>query len=255
MSDHPIRDTRPRTLASWRLRDSRNMDTITEPNNIGFDFAGKDIPKYKFLYTVSFQFGERLSQSLGEYGGWTLDEMGSNTFPCKSVSRPNISISYVDINSYNFRYKVATKTDFGTVTLTMYDDNKNSVHNLVSRYLDAISPIALRTRDDYHIRDMLQEFASLGPLPNGEHDGLIRAMRVRHHVNMNNSHESEDRKWVDYDYINPKIQTIALDELDMSVSDVSTISITFTFDSVSISDNMNVHDGIAIVGGVENVGL
>lgn len=241
MSDMPphVRDARPRTLASWRLRDSRNMDTVTEPNNIGFDFAGKDIPKYKFLFTVSFDFGDAMLAALNRRSRITSENMDSNdmsknVFACRNVTRPNITISYADINSYNYRYKVATRTDYGTVTLTMYDDNKNRAHNVVTEYLKLVSPIANKPPNAVSEGLNIQEWASLGPLPTDEPNGLIRAMRVTHHVNSDNIADDDAARYVVYDYVNPRMQSIAYDELDMSVSDVSSIALTFVYDSVNI---------------------
>lgn len=244
MAGRPVRESRPTTLAAWRLINSRSPDTNIENANIGFELAGRDIPKYKFLYTVSFEFGEHLAQSMRTHGGGWTNNLASNSFPCKNVTRPNVNVSYVDVNSYNYRYKVATKVDYGTVTITAYDDNKNTVHRMVTSYLDAISPImGKESGSSYYMKDSMQDWASLGPLPHEEVDGIIRTMRVYHHVNANNSDLTTDRKWVAYDYINPKLQLISMDELDMSVSDVSTISLTFVYDSVYIHNNFDTRQG------------
>lgn len=251
MRNNYVRDYRARTLASWTMRRSSQSDGPSETANTGFELAGRDVPKYKFLYTVSFEFGDRLMADMRNDGGGWLPDMASNVFPCKTATRPNINISYTDVNSYNYRYKVATKTDYGTTSLTIYDDNKNSVHNLVTNYLATVSPVSIRPAgDSYYLRDAIQEFASLGPLPIDEADGLIRTMRVRHYVNRNNNDDPNDRKWISYDYVNPKIQSISLDELDMSASDVSTISLTFVYDSVHMYDNYSnrSHTGTVTIG-------
>lgn len=237
-NDEITRDSRPVTLASWKLRHSSGSGTFTEAANIGSDFAGRDIPKYKFLFTVSFEFGPALLAALKRDDAYFVEHMDSNdmsknAFACKNVTRPNISVNYADINSYNFRYKVATKTDYGTVTLILYDDNKNKSHKVVSEYLKLISPIA-NTTSGGQIRDVIQRWASLGPLPQDEAEGLIHKMRVTHHVNANNNDAADGHRYVAYDYINPKIQSINFDELDMGVSDVNTISVTFVYDSVNI---------------------
>src|SRR5690606_19124328 len=141
------------------------------------------------------------------------------------------------------RYKVATRVDYGTVTVTFYDDNKNSAPRVFEEYLKRVSPIANRkSGNSYYARDplndgqnVLQAWASLGPLPQSAADGLIRTMRVSHYYHSTYNDTEGDHSVIHYDYINPKIQQFIWDELDMSQSDVSTISATFVYDSVNIT--------------------
>ncbi len=225
-----VRDRQPRNLTAWRLSNEK-YSRLPQSANIGTDFAGRDVPKMKFLFTVSFEFGPTLSQYLNPGS----EDMARIEYACKNVTRPNINVNYAEVNSYNYRYKVATRTDYGTVTLTLYDDNKNTAHGFISDYLSNISPIANVARGpSYYLRENIQEWASLGPLPIDEADGLIKSMRVTHHYPENNSQGVSGHKKIHYDYINPKIQTFNLDDLDMSASDVNTIGMTFVYDSVNI---------------------
>lgn len=242
------RESSPRPLTNWRLY--RDQVAGGSPANVGTEFAGSDAPKLKFLFTVSFEFGETLRTKLSAGS----DDMGSATYGCKNVTRPNININYVDVNSYNYRFKVATKTDYGQVSLTLYDDNKNTAHNLFTKYLYEISPISrIPPGPDYKLTDQpMQRFASLGPLPTMEAAGLIQRMRVTHHVNSNYDDDPNSVRWVRYDYANPKIQSFSLDELDMSVSDASAITINFVYDSVRVTSNITSPE-FAEVGTVETL--
>lgn len=248
-----VHDSRVRNLTAWRLTNDRT--TPGQKANIATEFAGRDVPKMKFLFTVSFEFGKTLQgiSSNPDFDS-TLqfkpnpgsDEMASIEYACKNVARPNINVNYVEVNSYNYRYKVATRTDVGTVTLTLYDDNKNTAHHLFSEYLAQISPVAkVPGGDAYYLKENIQEWASLGPLPTEEADGLIRKMRVTHHFPENNSLSASNYARIHYDYVNPKIQSFGLDELDMSTSDVNMITLTFVYDSVNV-----VYDGAAAPRGV-----
>ena len=220
-------DNLPRTLTAWRLSSNQY-----ELGNSGINIGNTDAPKTKFLYTVSFDFNSELKINAGD------EDMSRNAYPCKSVTRPTININYADVNSYNYRYKVATRTDVGTVTISFYDDNKNTAHRLLSNYLKMVSPIARkRSGDSYYLNDSpLQDWASLGPLPTRWANGLIRTMRVTHHYNSGLRDDETFYNRIHYDYINPKIQMFNWDELDMGASDAPMISATFVFDSVNIVD-------------------
>jgi hypothetical protein len=229
-----VRDRTPQTLTAWQLSNDIPGTPGALPVNIGSEFAGYDAPKLKFLFTLSFELGETLEFNQGS------DDMGQIVYACKSASRPNINVNYVEVNSYNYRYKVATRTDVGTVTVTFYDDNKNTAHAILQGYLNAISPVSNKERGtNYYLKDDIQQWASLGPLPQNDADGLIKSMRITQHYNSGYSSDPSYFSKVHYDYINPKIQQFNWDELDMSASDASMISVTFVYDSVNITVEHN----------------
>ena len=83
---------------------------------------------------------------------------------------------------------------------------------------------------------------SVGPLgrgPGGE-QGLIEYITLRHWFWSEAERRGDESgdvpqiQYVEYQYLNPKIINMTLDELDMSQSDVSTIMFNFTYDSVFI---------------------
>lgn len=227
-----VRDEKPQRLTAWQLTNDTAGTFGSQNVNIATEFAGYDAPKMKFMFTVSFEFGPTLS---GLNAG--SDDLAANTYACKNVTRPNVNINYVEVNSYNYRYKVATRTDYGTVSLTLYDDNKNTAHGLFSDYLANISPVAQKARGTsyYNRTEDIQGWASLGPLPTDEADGLIKSMRVTHHYHGTYQDDPSGWRRIHYDYINPKIQSFNLDELDMSASDVNVIGLTFVYDSVNVT--------------------
>ncbi|QDJ96505.1 hypothetical protein Xoosp13_319 [Xanthomonas phage Xoo-sp13] len=227
-------DRVPVSLTTWKLTNDRSFG-FRELANAGLELGGYDAPKTKFLFTVSFDTSLQLPIEPGS------DNMSLNKYACKNVSRPNININYVEVNSYNYRYKVATRTDYGAVTISFYDDNKNTAHTLLRAYLNAVSPISIReSGDSYYLRnDDIQAWASLGPLPTNDADGLIKTMRVTHHYNSGYRPTSDYFSRVHYDYINPKIQSFNWDELDMGTSEAPVISATFVYDSVNIIEEHN----------------
>jgi hypothetical protein len=244
----PHRDTQIHTLSAWTLI---NDGGYWDPGaaNAGREFAGNDMPKQRFMFTVSFETDPHLNINPGS------DDLSENQYACKTASRPNITFTYQDVNAYNYRFKVKTKADYGTVTVSFYDDNKNTAHNLFRNYLMAVSPIALQMSGGsyYDQNSLLQRWASIGPLPNECPDGLIRTMRVAHHYSDAMITDDSAHQQVFYDYINPKVQSFVLDDLDMSTSDAPLITITFVYDSVNIFYSDPTMDTVADLGPVPEV--
>ena len=227
--DEVANDAYPRRLTTWAMY--RDGDTNTRVQNLATEFAGRDAPKLKFLFTVEFDIDE----SIRDYLDLGSREMGEIKYACKMATRPNVQVNYADVNMYNYRFKVATKVDYGSVTLSLYDDNKNLAHNLFLYYLNAISPVSNKPPEQYDLRgDPIQEWASLGPLPESAKFGLIKRMTVTHHYSNTYADDGESsHKSINYHYMNPKIQQFNLDELDMGVgSEASMITLTFVYDSV-----------------------
>jgi len=200
-------------------------------------FATTEQPKLKFLFTVTFYPREE-NMTLPETG---VDNMDENSFALKRATRPNPQITYQDVNFYNYRTKIATKTDYGTVSLTFYDDVVHRAHSIFTNYLTTVSPIFSVNKDQI---DLLKEIdddtglirgSSIGRLNKGA--GPFKYMRVTHYMINPMGNDPMDRtmsQMVHYDYINPKIVNFNLDELDMSQSDVSSIEFVFNYDSVNV---------------------
>lgn len=189
------------------------------------DNMGMTPPKFKFNFTV--QFIPRISLP---YQGNT--EMAEMAWQVKSHTRPKPKIIYQPVNFYNFRTNVATNTDYGSATVSFYDDPQNKAHALIERYLSAVSPVYGRNQGE---ADNLDRFgqgnaASIGPLSSNRH-GPIKAIIVTHHYYLNGP------KRTTYEYINPKFSDIDLDDLDMSVSEPSMVTMTFNFDTFNVKNS------------------
>ena len=190
------------------------------------DFGGSDAPKQKFTFTAIFTF----RSSLGVKGA---EDMKSIKLALKTATRPSPIISYHEVNYNNFRTKVAVKADPGAVTITMYDDVKNRAHDIFEHYLTTVSPItnlkkAQADRLDLRGQDGGNESsASIGILNENRH-GILHDIRITHHFGPEKIH---------YDYLNPKITTMTLDDLDMTVSEAPIVTLNFNYDSVNIVKN------------------
>lgn len=187
-------------------------------------------PKLSFLFTVEFGF----RSMSGDRGHEKLETI---QYDLKSASRLNMQVNQEDVNYYGYRAKVGTKINFGTVKLVFYEDSLNLSNNLFVQYFSTISPLfkgfigktVITTGDE---AESLGNggTSTVGPLPSGEEDGPIKYMMVHHHylTGQDNKHTTT------YTYINPKIESLELDELDMTSSNASTVGITFTVEGVTV---------------------
>lgn len=224
----PVRDTEIHNLAAWRL--FRNNSPQPQIQDVATEFAGADAPKSRFLFTVQFEVSDSLGIDLGN------EDMAMNRYSCKSATRPSQTIEYQDVNSYNYRFKVATKVDNGTATVVFYDDNKNTALNIIRNYMMTVSPIARRKSGSSYYNDQedVQLWAGIGPLPDNEKGGVIKTLTVNHHYASTYRDDAQNHQIVSYDYINPKLQNFVMEDLDMSTSEASMITLTFVYDSVNI---------------------
>jgi hypothetical protein len=193
------------SLGFWKLT-GENADTSEE-------FT---IPKAKFTYTVKFDF--RGNSGPDETGSYDMKTM---RFGVKQTTRPNPIIAYTEVNRYGLRTKVATRMDYGQFNISFYDDQDNMAHNIFKNYIEKLSPISKLPKASADGLADNDKAVGIGPLD--KEYGIIQAVTLVHHGWKQNTI---------YEYLNPKIVTVTLDELDMSVSDPSSISFTFNCDSV-----------------------
>jgi len=261
----------------WRLTQSNlrdgNMATSSFDTQTADDFAGADHPKYKFNYVISFNYRDTIKKALPDRASFGADEtqttnqdkMRSVSFGIKQASRPNPSVVYQDINIYNYRTKVATKVDYGTITLVFYDDVNNRAHDIFSTYLRTISPIANVSNTLYanmydtiaqgEVQDSaFPDVSSLGVLNNAESLGPIQSITLTQMLPFRSDGVSASESSVQYIYMNPKITNMNLDDVDATVSDVSTVAMTFVYDSVYVN---KLHSDLTTVtvGGVNSTAL
>lgn len=205
-------------------------------------------PKYKFLFVVQFLPEAGYSALSGSDFG-PLDM----AFTVKRSSRPNVRFQMEDVNYYNFRTKVITKTEFEEMTMSFHDDNLNFATEFYNAYLRAMSPITGLEPGAVGLEHRGMDFVG-NTLVNGQIIGAIQANKYA----ASSGPLAEDRKQVFseirlyhvfdagnrmtvYRFMNPRITTLTPDELDMSVGSEGTeLALTFNYDSVYIDTDVSI---------------
>ena len=210
-------------------------------------------PKYKFLFMVQFITAAGYSE---------LDEtMRGMAFVVKKSTRPKVTYQTENVNYYNYRTKLITKTEFDEMTMSFHDDTLNNTMNFYASYLKAMTPIAnlspeqAPTQSSFEqqgmsfVGNMLQGSeglavptnkyaASLGPLNNDNKQGIFKETILYHVFNSGTMVNV-------YHFINPRITQLVPDDVDMMVGNEGTeLSINFSYDTMFIETKpMQALDG------------
>jgi hypothetical protein len=206
-------------------------------------------PKYKFLFVVQFLPNAAYSAlSAADFGPLDM------AFTIKKSTRPNIKFVHDDVNYYNFRTKVATKTEFEEMTMSFHDDTMNFATQFYTAYLRAMSPITgLTPEERFNIEEKGMDFvgntlkakeiiknidgnrysASHGLLA-GDNKEIFNEIRIYHLFDFGN-------RMTVYRFMNPRIGHLAPDDLDMSVgNEGSELSLSFNYDSVYVDADVSL---------------
>lgn len=207
-------------------------------------------PKYKFLFVVQF-VPEAGYSPLGGQAYGPLDM----AFVVKRSTRPNLRYQSEDVNYYNFRTKVITRTEFEEMTMSFHDDTMNFGTQFYKSYMQAMTPITnLETVDSNLMESSGMNFGAtqtynqiLDQIPAdvgaASHGTLADdAKQIFKEIVLYHLFDNGNRMNV-YRFFNPRINQLQLDDLDMSVgTEGSEISMSFVYDSVFIDPDVSVAD-------------
>lgn len=206
------------------------------------DLIGR-APKYKFLFIIEFVPSAPYA-SLNDADRGPLNM----AFVVKRTSRPNVKFVHSDVNYYNYRTKVATRTEFEDMSMTFHDDTQNHAVEFYRSYMRAMSPITgIENPDTALLEQSGMAFIDNSNLPNevnntieanrysaskgplaGDVKQIFSEIRVYHVYD--NGHMMNVHR-----FLNPKISSLSLDDLDMSQGSEGTeMSMIFNYDSVYI---------------------
>ena len=216
-------------------------------------------PKFKFLFVVQFV----PESGYGPLGGQDFGPLDM-AFTVKHSTRPNIRFQTEDVNYYNFRSKVVTKTEFEEMSMTFHDDTLNLGTQFYKAYLQAMAPITSWQAVSSDLMEQLgMDFVGSTQRTNEIINQIPADATAASHGTL-----ADDRKQIFkeivvyhlfdngnrmnvYRFFNPRISQMNLDDLDMSIgSEGNEISINFAYDSVFIDPDVSVSNN----GGKYNLG-
>jgi hypothetical protein len=167
-------------------------------------------PKFKFIFKVKFQGFEGMGNSDFYYYVHRCD-------------KPNITFEHQDVNYYNFRSRVLTKTIFQPISMTLLDEVGNSVNDFFVKYMLTMSGQA---NGKSGIDSGFGEASSTNPYKRGYSGG--KAIIVNQ-IFANGLYTNE------FKFINPRIESFQFDELNMEDNAGSLLTLQFTYDSIAMN--------------------
>lgn len=211
-------------------------------------------PKLKFLFRVEFLFKPEI---LEQYQAQTAAWKNNFTFLIKSVDRPKVDFEYEEINQYNFRTKVLKMIKHRELTMTFSDDVGNTVYEFFRFMLMVHSPITRRSAGSSHnIADYtsssstgngmlfsgnlgnLEDSASRGVL-NTDVGNAIQAIKITQMFVQPGSAQHDldtGAKEVSFIFINPRMVSFDLDDLNHETSEANLFTMQFDYDSMVLTD-------------------
>lgn len=193
----------------------------TNPNPQGLQFQSKsgewtalhyadDLvahhPKFKFIFKVKFE------------GFGANDEFYYYVHRC---DKPNVLFNHTDVNYYNFRTRVMTSMIFQPISITFLDEIGNSINDFFVKYLSSVSGQA---DGKWGIDNGFGDATGTKPYKYGYAGG--KAIIVAQ-IFGNGLYANE------YKFINPRIESMQFDELNMEDNAGSMMTMQFSYDSLS----------------------
>lgn len=209
-------------------------------------------PKFKFLFVVQFEFTEPYASKFKDIHA---------AFVVKNSSRPNINFEHEELNMYNFWTKVPKRTVYEPMTMRFYDDNHNQAMTLYNAYLKAMSPIA-NLPFEQKMEDVSGAFENIsmdfnnmnkggafpGPAPTHKYASSygptagVDTKNIFKRITLFHVYR-EGRLMNVYNFFNPKIISMELDDLDMADNgNGSEMSFQFVYDAMHITTGYQVSD-------------
>ena len=200
--------------------------------------------KFKFLFVAQINFKKNYLNLVN------IDP----SFLIKTADRPVVTYEYEDINTYNFHTKIAKRSTFAPVKMTFYDDEQNTAVSFYNAMLRLMSPKANNISELTVASDGMNfgnlsasatgrdsstqgipgyvHGASVGPML-GTDTSIIESIDLYHVY-------SGGQKVNQYRFLNPRVVTLGLDELDMSSEGVTEMQLEFAYDAIEITNAVSM---------------
>jgi hypothetical protein len=233
-----------------RISDTtRYAAALTQAFQVDFD------PKLKFLFKVSFTFHPALNEYVQQFGTniTTRDFEENLTFMVTQIDRPQVDFEYDEVNLYNYRTQVLTRIKHRELSMTLTDDVGNRALDFVNLYRMIHQPIARPVTDAavQNFDNAGMEFTSpFGGIDSGGLQAIpasssgvanqpLTRIRISQIFVERGSWYSDPKGWVKvvhFDFVNPRITNMNLDDLDYaSGGGPSNLSLSFNFDALHMS--------------------
>lgn len=216
-------------------------------------------PKLKFLFRVEFLFKPNALAQFGQSAAKWKDQF---TFMIKEIDRPKVDFEYEEVNQYNFRTKILKSIKHQPLNISFLDDVGNNVYEFFRFMMMVQSPITRRSIGaSFNIADEYAAYTAgsgmtFSDSPNSVTDfahrgvtggakgvdvgNVIQAIKITQIFVQPGAGKSgsldTSPKEIAFFFVNPRVESFDLDNLDHEPSEFSTMSMKFDFDFMVMSD-------------------
>jgi len=168
-------------------------------------------PKYKFLFKVQFGFSD---------GHCARDFF----YYVRSIDKPKISFQYEDVNYYNYRTKVLTKTTHDPLSMSFFDDQTNTVFSFFQLYRSVVSPVA----NNSNLISAEQRGMYNGPESTAS---SLSGPGVLSYIKLQQLYGNGTSSNI-YTFLNPRIENFDFDGVDHEDSQFNSVTVQFNYDNL-----------------------
>lgn len=162
-------------------------------------------PKFKFLFKVKFE-----GQETQDFYFYVIN-----------ADKPKIRFEHQDVNYYNFRTKVLTKTTFDSLSMTFWDELGNTTNAFFVEYLNKLSG---QGSGQASIDEGMGKATSSHPYQKGY--SFLKKITIEQ-IFANGIASNRFYFW------NPRIESFDFDSLAMDDNSGSLVTIQFNYDAIS----------------------
>lgn len=215
-----------------------------------YDLNGTRGPRPRNLFVVNFRkAGDTTTATSGTTSGTWNKDLG---FVVKSVDRPSIDPKVEELNQYGKKRLIQTGYKLGPTRIVFYDTADSMVMKMFAEYAKYFygdfrhtAASTGTTSTDWQYNVTLNEFkgASQGFGFNPQGGSTTETdFNAQFFFDSISVYQVFGKKYVKFDLINPKITAFDPDEMDYSISEIATITMTVQAEAILFTNDYQPQD-------------
>jgi hypothetical protein len=200
----------------------------------GSDFGAA--PRPKSLFYVRFVLSQDAATILASLDGQIKEFNRSLGFVVKTVDRPNVEIETQELIQYNKKRQIHTLFKYHPVTITFHDTVDAKLMRMVEAYYQWFGgDFAQASARPWGYDITAPEFLSSNVKGFGFSPPLVDStvgMNVGYFIHAIEVFQVFGRSYTVYTHVNPKITSVAPDELDYEQGTGGTVRLTFAYEAL-----------------------
>lgn len=198
----------------------------------GLDSPGqivRSVPRAKFMFKAEFVPSAAANSMMNSIPLNSSTDIRSVAFKVKTIDKPRINLTTVELNQYNKKKLAYTKVDYGDASIRVYDSVDNSVLALWINYFTYFFGDSRTGKDDVmviqqsSVGSKYYDSSGWGFRPISEEEYFFKSIDVLAFYG---------QTVTKFKYMNPRIVSIDWQNKDYSSPDLEEATINFKYESI-----------------------